>query len=144
MLQLSHITVSLTLPAISGERLRCPSVRLPVCSVDRQQQRRTAGLLQPGRRRQISINGTTFRLSVDICRRRPSCWQRHVEIRGTRINTDLFCRRKSDDNRGVVGRGRGGTAFPHFFSTGGRVPHFPHFWTEIRAKVSPLLQLVTY
>jgi len=27
--------------------------------------------------------------------------------------------------RGVVGRGRGGTASPHFFRQGGRVPHFP-------------------
>ena len=114
MLQLSHITVSLcTLPAISGERLRCPSVRLPVCSVDRQQQRRTAGLLQPG-------------LSVDICRRRPSCLQRHVEIRGTRINTDLFCRRKSDDNRGVVERGRGGgRRSPTFFRQGDASPLHP-------------------
>jgi len=42
--------------------------------------------------------------------------------------------------RGVVGRGR----CPHFFRQGGRVPHSPTFWTEIRAKVSPLLQLVTY
>jgi len=33
-------------------------------------------------------------------------------------------------------------ASPHFFRQGGRVPH-PTFWTEIRAKVSPLLQLVT-
>jgi len=46
---------------------------------------------------------------------------------------------------GVVGRGRGGTASPHFFRQGGRVPHSPHvFWTEIRAKLSPLLQPVTY
>jgi len=35
----------------------------------------------------------------------------------------------------------GGTAPPHFFRQGGRVPIY---WTEIRAKVSPLLQLVTY
>jgi len=46
--------------------------------------------------------------------------------------------------RGVVGRGRGGRRPPPAFSTGGRVPHSPTFWTEIRAKVSPLLQLVTY
>ena len=33
---------------------------------------------------------------------------------------------------------------PHFFLQGTRPP-LPHFfWTEIRAKVSPLLQLVTY
>ena len=45
--------------------------------------------------------------------------------------------------RGVVGRGRGGWRPP--LLTGGRVPHSPSlFWTEIRAKVSPLLQLVTY
>jgi len=46
---------------------------------------------------------------------------------------------------GVAGRGRGGTAFPHFFfDQGTRPPLPPLFWTEIRAKVSPLLQLVTY
>ena len=35
---------------------------------------------------------------------------------------------------------------PHFYRQGGRrrVPHSPTFWTEIRAKISPLLQLVTY
>jgi len=44
--------------------------------------------------------------------------------------------------RGVVGRRRGGTAFPHFFRQGGRV--HPLFFTEIHAKVSPMLQLVTY
>ena len=35
--------------------------------------------------------------------------------------------------RGLVGRGRGGAS-----------PTPPLFWTEIRPKVSPLLQLVTY
>ena len=45
---------------------------------------------------------------------------------------------------GVVGRGRGGRR-PPLFSTGGtRLPLPSLFWTEIRAKVSPLLQLVTY
>jgi len=39
---------------------------------------------------------------------------------------------------------RGGTASPTFFRQEGRVPHSPTFWIEIRAKVSPLLQLVTY
>jgi len=39
----------------------------------------------------------------------------------------------------------GGDGVLHFFSTGGtRPPLPPLFWTEIRAKVSPLLQLVTY
>jgi len=33
---------------------------------------------------------------------------------------------------------------PPLFSTGGRVPHSLLLWTEIRAKVNPLLQLVTY
>jgi len=44
-------------------------------------------------------------------------------------------------NSGVVQRGRGAT----FFDRGdaSRIPP-PLFWTEIRAKVSPLLQLVTY
>jgi len=44
--------------------------------------------------------------------------------------------------RGVVGRGRGVTASPHISRQGDAYPHF--FWTEIRANVSPLLQLVTY
>jgi len=35
-------------------------------------------------------------------------------------------------------------ASPHFFQQGGASPTPPLFWTEIRAKVSPLLQLVTY
>ena len=43
-------------------------------------------------------------------------------------------------NMSVVGRERGGRR-PHFFR---RVPTPPLFWTEIRAKVSPLLQLITY
>jgi len=30
-------------------------------------------------------------------------------------------------DRGVVGRGRGCTASPHFFRQGRRVPHSPHF-----------------
>jgi len=30
--------------------------------------------------------------------------------------------------RGVVGQGRGGTASPHFFRQGERVPHSPHFF----------------
>jgi len=39
--------------------------------------------------------------------------------------------------RGVVERGRGGgDGVPRLFSTGGTPP--PLFWTEIRAKVSPL------
>jgi len=46
--------------------------------------------------------------------------------------------------RGVVGRRRGGTASPTFLTGGTRSPLPPLFWTEIRAKVSPLLQLVTY
>jgi len=46
--------------------------------------------------------------------------------------------------QGVVGRGRGDSVPPLFSTGGGRVPHSPLFWTEIRAKVSPLLQLVTY
>ena len=46
--------------------------------------------------------------------------------------------------RGVVGRDAGGRR-PPLFSTGGtRPPLPPLFWTKIRAKVSPLLQLVTY
>jgi len=41
--------------------------------------------------------------------------------------------------------GTRGDGVPPLFSTGGtRPPLPPIFWTEIRAKVSPLLQLVTY
>ena len=48
-------------------------------------------------------------------------------------------------NQGCSGAGTRGTASPHFFRQGGRVPPLPPlFWTEIRAKVSPLLQLVAY
>ena len=50
--------------------------------------------------------------------------------------------RRIVESRSVVGRGRGGRR-PLLFSTEGRVPHSPTFWTEIRANVSPLLQLVT-
>ena len=45
---------------------------------------------------------------------------------------------------GVVGRGRGGRRLPTFSTGGTRPPLPPLFWTEIRAKVSRLLQLVTY
>jgi len=48
------------------------------------------------------------------------------------------------ESRGVVGRGRGGTAYPTFVDRGDASPTPPTFWAEIRAKVSPLLQLVTY
>jgi len=41
-------------------------------------------------------------------------------------------------------QGCSGAASPHFFQQGGRVPTPPLFWTEIRAKVSPLFQLATY
>ena len=41
-------------------------------------------------------------------------------------------------SRGAVGLGRGGTASPTFFDRGTRPPFPPLFWTEIRAKVSPL------
>jgi len=46
--------------------------------------------------------------------------------------------------RGVVGRRRGGAAFPHFFRQGDASPTPPLFWTKICVKDSPLLQLVTY
>ena len=46
--------------------------------------------------------------------------------------------------RGVVRRGRGGRRPPLFFDRGTRPPLSPLLWTEIRAKVSPLLQLATY
>ena len=47
--------------------------------------------------------------------------------------------------RGEVGRRRGGGRRPPtFFDRGDASPTPPTFWTEIRAKVSPVLQLVTY
>jgi len=49
-----------------------------------------------------------------------------------------------DPSQGCSGaRTRGGTTSPHFFLQGGASPTPYIFWTEIRAKVSPLLQLVT-
>jgi len=47
--------------------------------------------------------------------------------------------------QGCSGAGTRGDGVPTF-STGGTRPQLPPplFWTEIRAKVSPLLQLVTY
>jgi len=48
-------------------------------------------------------------------------------------------------HQGCSGAGTRGTASPRFFRQAGRVPNSPSlFWTEIRAKGSPLLQLVTY
>jgi len=41
-----------------------------------------------------------------------------------------------DSAQGCSGAGTRGTASPTFFDRGGRVPHSPLFWTEIRAKVS--------
>ena len=41
-------------------------------------------------------------------------------------------------------QGCSGAGTRHFFSTGNASPTRPLFWTEIRAKVSPLLRLVTY
>ena len=47
--------------------------------------------------------------------------------------------------QGYSGAGTRGDDVPPLFRQAGRVPHSPPlFWTEIRAKVSPLLQLVTY
>jgi len=42
------------------------------------------------------------------------------------------------------GAGMREDAVPHFFRQGDASPTPPLFWTEIRAKVSPLLQLDTY
>jgi len=52
---------------------------------------------------------------------------------------------KTWSTQGCSGAGTRRDGVPLLFSsTGGRVPHSPTFWTEMRAKVSPLLQLVTY
>ena len=63
----------------------------------------------------------------------------HLVAENVGMITDLPTKR----SRGVVARGRGGQRPPHF-SDRGDVSPLPLFWTEIRAKVSPLLQLVTY
>ena len=52
-------------------------------------------------------------------------------------------RRVRDSTRGVVGRDAA-DGVPHFFRQGDASPTSPTFVTEIRGKVSPLLQLVTY
>ena len=46
--------------------------------------------------------------------------------------------------QGCSGAETRGAAFPHFFRQGDASPTPPTFWIEIHAKVSPLLQLVTY
>jgi len=76
--------------------------------------------------------------------------QSHL-LRGFWAHVSLHHKRHIDQSirfyrthQGVVGRGRRRDGVPPLFSTGGCVPHSPLFWTEIRAKVSPLLQLVTY
>ena len=66
----------------------CPSVRPSVCTIDRQQQRRAANLLLSS---DACSRYRSTGSSIDS-RRRPSCGcgQRHVESRGTRLNTGLF------------------------------------------------------
>jgi len=52
---------------------------------------------------------------------------------------------RNQQDRPVQGCNGAGDGVPAFFSTGGtRLPLSPLFWSDIRAKVSPLLQLVTY
>jgi len=46
--------------------------------------------------------------------------------------------------QGCSGAGTRGDGVPHFFRQGDASPAPPLFWTEIRANVNPLLQLVTY
>ena len=58
-------------------------------------------------------------------------------------NVDMITDLPTKRSRGVVGRGRLGGQRPPFFRQGDVSP-LPLFWTEIRAKVSPQLQLVTY
>jgi len=49
-----------------------------------------------------------------------------------------------DFSQGCSGAGTRGDGVPPLFRQGDASPTPPTFWTEIRAKVSPLLQLVTY
>jgi len=46
--------------------------------------------------------------------------------------------------QGCSGAGTRGDGVPHFFDGDASPTLLPLFWTEIRAKVSSLLQLVTY
>jgi len=51
----------------------------------------------------------------------PAC---HVAVTVAVLITLLMIYVIHSVSRGVVGQGRGGTASPHFFRQGGRVPHF--------------------
>jgi len=90
MLIATHWRCPLLLAVSVYVTLRCPSVRPSVCPVDRHQQRHAAGLLQPGRRRQLSIDSCQHRvrLSVDMCHSARS-GQSHIVIRGMRIDAVL-------------------------------------------------------
>ena len=86
---------------------------------------------------QMCLSAPIDQLSTDICCRRP-----HPAANAGSV---MFRADGRGSTRDVVGRGRRGTASPHFFDRGDASPTPPSlFWTEIRAKVSPLLQLVTY
>jgi len=63
------------------------------------------------------------------------------EVRSRAFRLHRVCKSQGCSGAGM----RGADGVPPLFLSGGRVPHpSPLFWTEIRAKVSPLLQLVTY
>jgi len=83
------------------------------------------------------------------CTGRPS---RHVPTASTRSTAEkcsptysipqFQCNHSPDTvHQGCSGAGTRGTAYPTFFDRGDASPTF---WTEIRAKLSPPLQLVTY
>jgi len=87
-----------------------------------------------------AVRRAAERKSIDIsCSSGPRQQTRSSRVRranGTHRQTDQGC-------SGAALYAGGGV--PHFFRQGGRVPQSRQFFgTEIRAKVSPLLQLVTY
>ena len=88
------------------------------------------------RRQQAFITGSDQRRRPGRPAQRPSHRRDHHQTQTRRtLKTRM-------DGAGVQW---GGDGVPPLFSTGGTRPPLPALvWTEIRAKVSPLLQLVTY
>jgi len=75
-------------------------------------------------------------------------WRRGVVVSGVRRMNEVNAHRARlvlGWVHGCSGAGTRADGVPRtFFDRGTRPPLPPLFWTEIRAKVSPLLQLVTY
>ena len=76
------------------------------------------------------------RRSASRCGRSPD----HASIQNSAINSKALVRCR----QACSGAGTRGAASPHFFDRGNASSTPPLFWTKIRAKGSPLLQLVSY